>query len=309
MNKFYFSIIPIIFLTGCAKSPSTSENIQKKMLNVSYSGTSPKSSMLVDIHCEDALEGENDWDDKNVKFDSQTSINIIQNSSCSITITKYTLANGDTFVPKDKPLILNITESGTGSSVSGTYRNSTNNEIVLFADATNYKVEVYERNNPIKNYTSAILFSSDTNLSSLFGIINTPKKIALIFKPTLGYLNNLTVDISKLNSTFPNAWSIEGPSSCTNFTNDCKITLVFNPPKSTSGSLISVLNVSYNNGSLQTTQIPIQFSASTALNRSTTPTTIEYNEEELLKKYHHSLQEIHNNHKQNLSDSLLPDEI
>ncbi|WGL59494.1 hypothetical protein QEJ31_13270 [Pigmentibacter sp. JX0631] len=311
MNKFYFSIIPIIFLTGCAKSPSTRENIEKKMLNVSYSGENQTSSMLVDIHCEDALEGENDWDDKNVKFDSNTPIKIVQSSSCSLTITKYTLANGDIFVPKNKPLVLNITESGTGSSESSAYKNSANNEIVLFADATNYKIGLYEKNNPIKNYSSALQTSSDTNLAAVFSVINTPKKIGLTFKPTFGSLNKVTVDITKLNTTFPNAWSIEGSSSCTNIINSCNITLVFNPPKATSGNLVSVLNVSYNNGSLQNTQIPIQFSASTALNRSTTPsTTIEYNEEELLKKYHHSLQEnLNTNHRQNFSDSLLPDEI
>ena len=313
MNKFYFSIIPIIFLTSFAKSPSDNNNIEKKILSISYNGTSQKSSMLVDIHCEDALEGENDWDDKNVKFDFNTPVKIIQNSSCDLTITKYTLANGDIFVPKEKPLVLNITESGTGSSISGTYKNSANTEIILFAEATNFKVGVYEKNNPIKNYTSAILTSSDTNLAAVFSVINTPKKIAISLKPTFGSLNKVTADVTKLNATFQNAWSIEGQSTCNNVTVSCDIILVFNPPKSTSGTLVSVLNVSYNNGSLQTTQIPIQFSASTALNRSTTPITIEYNVEELLKKYHHSLQENNENqstsHKQNLSDSLLPNEI
>ena len=68
MKKLLFSIVPIIFLNSCGKTPIL---IFQRVKNnsIKFNSVEKAPSMLVDINCAAALPGNNDWNEKYiVKF-------------------------------------------------------------------------------------------------------------------------------------------------------------------------------------------------------------------------------------------------
>lgn len=317
MKKLLFFIVPIIFLNSCGKVTNSTPQESKKIIQFKYNSAKKEPSMLVDINCVAALPGNNDWNEKNILLNSNNSINIIQYNSCSVAIKKYTSANGSEYLPKSNPLVLSIDEAGSGNSATFLYyKTSDNTEINLKAEIINYQMELYEKNSPIK-LTNGIISYSQENLLNIVTIVNIPKKIIINFTPTGGSIENLSASFVKMDSEFKSAWKFEGPNNCLNITNFCKITLVFTPTKETFFQRMGAVNITYYNGSVQTTMIPLYFSADLIMSRMHTPTpTDKITEAELLQKLLEEEQKEKDDKKLNLfnsnqtqPDNLLPTHI
>lgn len=317
MKKLLFSIVPIIFLNSCGKNSNSDLPESKKIIQLKFNSVEKAPSMLVDINCAAALPGNNDWNEKNILLNSSNSINIIQYNSCSVTIKKYITANGAEYLPKSNPLVLSIDEAGSGNSATFLYyKISDSTEINLKAEILNYKIELYEKNAPIK-LTNGIISYSQENLLNIVTLVNVPKKIVINFTPTGGSIENLSANYVKMDSEFKSAWKFEGSNNCLNITNICKITLVFTPTKDTVLQRMGAVNITYYNGSVQTTTIPLYFAANLVMSRMHSPTpTDKFTEAELLQKLLEEEQKEKDANKFNLinsnqtqPDNLLPTHI
>lgn len=285
MKKISFSLITVFFLTSCGNYDRRDKPVNNTFHQLALnSSISHNFSINVDLKCLSALPGNNDWNNKNIFVNQSNPLLIIKNTDCEVTINKYYTKNGTEYIPKKDPLIISIDGSGTGNSELKTYKNKDNIELDLIADATKFNIGIYEDKHPISSPFVGLVTYSPENLGDIFTVLNKPKEIAFRFSPTAGSLQQISLDISDLNRPQADAWSFKDKNSCKNITNFCEITLIFNPKNQINETKLQVINISYNNGSIQKAQIPIKFSTKNLLSRSSTPVK-PYNEALLLAEY------------------------